>query len=137
MILNASAENGSVSSALRLSSFSSSSMPSTGGRSIGDGSSWITASSMACTPLFLNAVPQSTGITSTFSVRSRMPAMISASDRSPSLRYLSISSSDASAAASTMNSRAFGALVGELGRDLAVFELGALGGGVPDGSPSS
>ena len=62
MILNASAENGSVSDALRVSSFSSSSMPVTGGRSDGDGSSWITPSSMACTPLFLNALPQNTGI---------------------------------------------------------------------------
>ena len=37
---------------------SSSSMPATGGRSDGDGSNWTTASSIACTPLFLKAVPQ-------------------------------------------------------------------------------
>src|SRR3546814_3399480 len=73
MILNASAENGALSSAVRVASFSSSSMPCTGGRSDGDGSRWITPSSMAWTPLFLNAVPQNTGTISTFRVRSRSP----------------------------------------------------------------
>ena len=66
----------------------------------------MTASSIAWTPLFLNAVPHSAGMISHFSVRSRIPKMISSSESSPSLRYLSISSSDASAAASTMNARA-------------------------------
>ena len=41
-------------------------MPLTGGMSIGDGMNSMTASSIACTPLFLNAVPQSTGTISFF-----------------------------------------------------------------------
>src|SRR3546814_8714619 len=61
---------------------------------------------MAWTPLFLNAVPQKTGTLSTFRVLSRSPAMISSSLSSPPSRYLSISASLASAAASTMNERA-------------------------------
>jgi hypothetical protein len=64
------------------------------------------ASSIACTPLFLNAVPQNAGMISHFRVRSRIPKTISASDSSPPSRYLFISSSEASAAASTMNARA-------------------------------
>jgi hypothetical protein len=59
--LKARAENFSVSSALRVTGFSSSSKPGTGGMSTGDGRNSITASSMRCTPLFLNAVPQSIG----------------------------------------------------------------------------
>src|SRR5918993_1154308 len=106
MILKASAEKGSLSPALRKSSFSSSSMPLTGGRSAGDGRKRMTASSIACTPLFLNAVPQNTGMMLVDSVPARTPAMMSSSDNSPSSRYLFISSSDVSAAASTMNSRA-------------------------------
>ena len=58
MILNASAENGALSEDSRVATCSSSSMPCTEVTSTGDGSSWITPSSIACTPLFLNAVPQ-------------------------------------------------------------------------------
>ena len=62
MILNASAENGSLSSALRVTiSFVSGFVPCTGGMSLGDGKKSTTASSSGCTPLFLNAVPQITG----------------------------------------------------------------------------
>ena len=49
--------------------------------------------------------------------------MISSSDSSPSSRYLFISSSDDSAAASTMNSRAFLRLVEHVGRDFAVVNF--------------
>ena len=77
--------------------------------SIGDGMKSITASSMRCTPLFLNALPHSIGWISPAIVRMRMPALISASVSSPDSRYLFISSSLASAAASTICSRHFSA----------------------------
>jgi hypothetical protein len=58
-------------------------------------------------------------------VRVRMPSLISSSDSSPDSRYLFISSSLASAAASTMFSRHF--LGGQqVGRDVLVLELHAL-----------
>ncbi|WP_449423069.1 hypothetical protein [Rhodanobacter lindaniclasticus] len=59
---------------MRLAALSFSSMPATGGRSAGDGNSCTTASSIAWTPLFLNAVPQNTGMISLASVRWRRPA---------------------------------------------------------------
>ena len=62
MILKASAEKGALSSAGRSSSsMPLTSMPVTGGRSDGAGRKSITASSRGCTPLFLKALPQSTG----------------------------------------------------------------------------
>ena len=72
---------------------------------------------MRCTPLFLKAVPHSIGWISAAIVRVRMPSLISASDSSPASRYLFISSSLASAAASTMFSRHFLRLGLEFGRD--------------------
>ena len=64
MILKASAENGAESSAGRSSSsMPLTSMPVIGGRSTGLGRKSTTASSMGCTPLFLNADPHSTGTT--------------------------------------------------------------------------
>ena len=75
--------------------------------SIGDGMKSTTPSSMRCTPLFLKAEPQNIGWISAPSVRVRMPDLISASVSSPESRYLFISSSPASAAASTMYSRHF------------------------------
>ena len=107
MILNANAENAASSVAGRESSLSDSSTPLTGGRSAGEGNNWITASSIACTPLFLNAVPQNTGMIVPATVPLRIPAMISASDSAPSSRYLFIKSSEVSAAASTRNECAF------------------------------
>jgi hypothetical protein len=100
--------------------------------SIGDGMNSITASSMRCTPLFLKAVPQSIGWISVAIVRVRRPRMISSSVSSPDSRYLFISSSLASAAASTMFSRHFCAFGLQLGRDVLVLELHALRGLVPD-----
>ena len=104
-ILNASAENGSLSSAWRSASFSSSSMPLIAGTSTGEGRKSTTASRTACTPLFLNALPQVASTISLLRVRVRRPCLISASVSSPSSRYLSISSSEASAAASTSSVR--------------------------------
>jgi len=86
MSLKASAANFSVSSALRTTSASLSSMPLTGGMSTGDGISSMTLSSMACTPLFLKAEPHSMGWISPAMVRWRRPAMMSFSDSSPSSR---------------------------------------------------
>ena len=75
------------------------------GTSTGEGISSITLSSIACTPLFLKAVPQVIGTISRLSVRKRRPSMISSSLSSVPSRYFSISSSLASAAASTIFSR--------------------------------
>src|SRR5436190_1507817 len=63
MILKASAENGSASSALRRTWSSSlkGRWPSTAGTSSGLGRYWTIASRSSWTPLFLNAEPQSTG----------------------------------------------------------------------------
>ncbi|VCQ35218.1 Uncharacterised protein [Burkholderia pseudomallei] len=105
MILNASDENFSSSEAWRSAASPLSSSPLTGGMSTGDGRKSITASSMRCTPLFLNAVPHSIGWISHAIVRSRSALTMSASGRSPSSRYLFIRSSLASAAASTIFSR--------------------------------
>ena len=90
MILNASAANGSESSALRVAGRSSPpltvSMPSIGGTSSGLGRKSITASSSGCTPLFLNDEPHSTGVSLISSVALRIAAIsrsdgISASSR--------------------------------------------------------
>src|SRR5699024_6607491 len=60
--LNASAENGSLSPALRITSSSvSGTIPSIAATSVGAGRYSITPSSNNCTPLFLNADPQNTG----------------------------------------------------------------------------
>ena len=65
----------------------------------------MTASSIACTPLFLNAEPHSIGTISLLIVRMRMPFFTSSTESSSDSRYLFISSSFASAAASTILSR--------------------------------
>ena len=59
--------------------------PLTGGMSTGDGRYSITASSIACTPLFLNAEPHSIGTISLAIVRWRRPFLIGprARDRPP------------------------------------------------------
>ncbi len=67
----------------------------------------MTASSIACTPLFLNALPHSIGTISFLIVRTRNPRLMSSTDRSCPSRYLCVSSSSASAAASTIFSRHF------------------------------
>ncbi|MCY1415610.1 hypothetical protein D9M71_311000 [compost metagenome] len=75
------------------------------GISVGAGSSSTTASSTSGTPLFLNDEPHTAGTTSQDRVRMRRPALISSSLRSPSSRYLVISSSLASAATSSITLR--------------------------------
>ena len=70
MILNARPANGSSSAARRSPVLPFSSSPFTGGMSIGAGMKSITASSIACTPLFLNAEPHSIGTISLAIVRS-------------------------------------------------------------------
>ncbi len=105
-ILKARAENGWSSSETRVSTVSpSSSTPSMARTSVGAGRYSTTASSMACTPLFLNAEPHSAGTISLARVRMRSPCLISSSVSSPPSRYLSMSSSLASAAASIICSR--------------------------------
>src|SRR6056297_3091333 len=106
-ILKASAANGALSSASRVARVRSlsSNSPSIARTSVGDGRYSITASSTACTPLFLNALPPSTGTNSLANVRIRIPRLISASVSSVPSRYLSIYSSVASAALSMRNSR--------------------------------
>ena len=99
-------QNGASSSAGRASSDSPRSFsPLTGGRRPAIGKYSTTASSMRCTPLFLNAEPHSIGGISPAMVRWRMPSLISASVSALPSRYLCISSSLASAADSTIFSR--------------------------------
>ena len=105
MILNARPANGSSSAALRSPSLPLSSSPATGGISVGAGMNSMTASSIAWTPLFLNAEPHSIGTISLAIVRSRNPALISSTVSSPPSRYLFISASLASAALSIIFSR--------------------------------
>ena len=105
MILNARPANGSSSAARRSPCLPFSSSPLTGGMSVGAGMYSMTASSIAWTPLFLNAEPQSIGTISLAIVRWRRPAFTSSSESSPPSRYLFISSSLASAALSTIFSR--------------------------------
>ena len=106
-ILKASAENGESSSALRraLSPFSIS--PSIALTSVGEGKYSTTASNIAWTPLFLNAEPPNTGTISLAKVLILRPCLISASVKASPSRYFSISSSVASAAASTKSSCIF------------------------------
>ena len=87
----------------------------------------MTASSIACTPLFLNAEPHSIGTISFAIVRSAQALLdlLDRTGRRPS-RYLFISSSLASAALSTIFSRHSFASVDELGRDVAHLVLHAL-----------
>src|SRR5204863_95283 len=73
MILKARPANGSSSEARRSPILPFSSSPLTGGISVGAGMKSITASSIACTPLFLNAEPQSIGTISLAIVRVRSP----------------------------------------------------------------
>ena len=54
-------------------------VPLTAGISAGEGKYSITASNIACTPLFLKAEPQNTGTISLFNVRLRKPFLISSS----------------------------------------------------------
>ena len=75
-------------------------MPLTSGMSTGEGMNSMMASSSACTPLFLKAVPHMTSTISFLIERSRRPVRISASVSSSPSRYLFISVSLASAAPS-------------------------------------
>ena len=81
MILKASIDTGSLSSALRTTSASVlGSMPLMSGMSIGDGRKSMTASSSGCTPLFLKAEPQNIGKNLTAIVPLRIIARISSFD---------------------------------------------------------
>ncbi|MNM92465.1 hypothetical protein D3C81_1048020 [compost metagenome] len=79
MILKASAEKCSSSAGWRSTSLSCSSWPMMGGTSSGDGRYSMTASSIACTPLFLKALPHSMGTISLRMVRARKACFSSAS----------------------------------------------------------
>ena len=125
MILKASAENGSASSALR-STWSSSRLgrwPSTGGTSSGDGRYWTTASRTSCTPLFLNAEPHSTGTPPFDSVAARMARRSSSTVGSSSAMNFSMraSSWSASFSNSSWRARSRGLLV--LGGDVGVLPV--------------
>ena len=102
-ILNASAANGASSVTGQSTNVSSwcGRWPWIAGTSIGAGRKSITASSSACTPLFLNEAPQSTGTNSIAIVALRIAWRISATVSSSPARYFSISSSSCSTAAST------------------------------------
>jgi hypothetical protein len=99
MTLKASAANGAESSAGRSPSTSSAwplpagMTPVTGGTSSGEGSSSTIESSSGCTPLFLNEVPQRTGVTLVSMVARRRLVMILSCGISSSPRKASISSS--------------------------------------------
>ena len=92
MILNARAENGSGGRrrALELLVALGVVARSTGGMSAGDGMYQHTASSSGCTPLFLNAVPLSTGTTPWLMQALRSAARISSAEISSSPRYFSM-----------------------------------------------
>ena len=108
------------------SSVPSSTMPLTGGMSTGDGMYSTTASSIACTPLFLNAEPHSTGTISLRDACARAGRLlISSSVELAALEILVHQLLVASAAASTMLRAPLVALVAHLRRDLAVLELRA------------
>ena len=110
----------------RRPSLSSSSVPGTGGMSIGDGMKSMTASSMRCTPLFLKAVPHSIGWISPAIVRVRMPSLISASVSSPDFEVL-VHQLFAGLGGGLDHLLAPLLRVGQqVGRDLAVVELHAL-----------
>ena len=86
MILNASAENGSASSARRCVGRPAGSLPATAGTSVGDGRKSTIASSSGCTPLFLNAAPTSTGTARPATVARRSAARRNAPSTSRSSR---------------------------------------------------
>ncbi len=67
----------------------------------------MTESSSACTPLFLNEAPHSTGTILPFTVAARMACCTSSSVSSSPARYFVISSSSCSTAASITSCRAF------------------------------
>ncbi len=73
-------------------------MPLMSGMSIGEGMNSMTASSSACTPLFLKAVPHMHSTTSFLIERWRKPWRISSSESSSCSRYLCMSVSLPSAA---------------------------------------
>ena len=75
------------------------------GTSTGLGRYARTASSSGCTPLFLNAVPVSTGVSLLARVARRMPATSCSSVGSSPSRYSSMISSSASATVSISLSR--------------------------------
>ena len=106
-ILKARAENWSLSSDFLLLSDPSSEIPTIAGLSKGEGRKWITASNIACTPLFLKAEPQITGTISLLRVLILKPFIISLLSSSPSSKYLFKRSSDASAATSIIASLYF------------------------------
>ena len=74
--------------------------------SIGEGRKSTTASSMGCTPLFLNAEPHSTGTNSNARVPVRMAALISSAVSSSPSRYFSIRWSSTCAIVSSSSWRA-------------------------------
>ena len=109
----------------------SGSVPDTGGMSRGDGRKSTTASSIGCTPLFLNAEPQMTGTNGASSLRTdsmtrlRSAALISSSVIASPPRYFSSSLSSASLTFSMSFSR-YGLRLGHhVGRDLADDVVGA------------
>jgi len=67
----------------------------------------MTASSMVCTPLFLKADPHRVTTICEARLRARRPALISSGVNVSPPKYLSMRTSLASAAASTMRSRHF------------------------------
>ena len=99
MTLKARAEKGALSLASRSASTSSGwplpagMTPVTGGTSSGEGSSSTIESSSGCTPLFLNEVPQRTGVTLVERVAWRSESISLACGISSSPRKASISSS--------------------------------------------
>ncbi len=111
MTLKASAANGASSSAGRVAGLPSGSpltgsTPDTASTCSGDGNSETIASSSGCTPLFLKAEPQRTGVIERSSVAFLSAAQIRSSGISFSSRYISMSSSSASAQASIIVARA-------------------------------
>ena len=107
MILKASAENGASASGLRSTTVFSSptAWPWTAGMSTGLGRKSTIASSMGWTPLFLNAVPHSTGFSAPVMVARLMAATSCSSVGSVPSRYSSIISSSFSAIVSSSRSR--------------------------------
>ncbi len=118
-ILNASAANGSSSRAVRVMGSPFALVPLVGGISMGDGMNSMTASSSACTPLFLNAVPHMHSTISFLSERALRPRLISSSDSEPPFRYFSVSASSPSAAASIMMRAVFLGLAPQSGAGIS------------------
>ena len=104
--LKARAENGSSSEeCLSTSSSVSGLTPLIAGTSNGDGKYSTTASSIGCTPLYLNADPHTTGKNSTDNVALRIAALSSSIVISSPPKYFSMKSSSNSATASISFSR--------------------------------